>query len=271
MRNGAAPGAPFDVLHTDDVPLGAPSARCRVSRGVRIRDARGRHDEPADEPRKGRDLFPAEHVMRVLSTGARAPLPHDRPRRRRGLRHRAFSNFPRRPESWPDRRMKLPAVVNAQGMAGPKGRLLWASPALPGAVHDAGAARAHGIIDALTETGITCRPDRGDHGAGDSAHLPLPWPMGRPPGLPAGRQPVPREVRALAEQAIATLESRLTSPQAPPLDDRGHRPRPSGPRPPSGQLALRSRQPAAGIRSLRVNPKGSRTGRRDDDVADLSQ
>ena len=35
--------------------------------------------------------------------------------------------------------------VNVQVIADPFGRLLWASPALPGAVHDVRAARAHGI------------------------------------------------------------------------------------------------------------------------------
>ena len=41
--------------------------------------------------------------------------------------------------------------MNVQVLADPAGRLLWASPALPGAVHDIRAAREHGIIDALTE------------------------------------------------------------------------------------------------------------------------
>jgi hypothetical protein len=41
--------------------------------------------------------------------------------------------------------------MNVQVLADPHGRLLWASPALPGAVHDVRAAREHGIIDALPE------------------------------------------------------------------------------------------------------------------------
>ncbi|GAB3286101.1 hypothetical protein GCM10027456_81930 [Kineosporia babensis] len=36
-------------------------------------------------------------------------------------------------------------VVNVQVISDPVGRLIWASPALPGARHDAGAAREHGI------------------------------------------------------------------------------------------------------------------------------
>ena len=39
--------------------------------------------------------------------------------------------------------------VNVQVLADPAGRLLWTSPALPGATHDIAAARTHGIIDAL--------------------------------------------------------------------------------------------------------------------------
>ena len=51
--------------------------------------------------------------------------------------------------------------MNVQVLAGPFGRLLWASAALPGAVHDVKAARTHGIIDALTHAGIRCWADKG--------------------------------------------------------------------------------------------------------------
>ncbi|WP_373305334.1 transposase family protein, partial [Streptomyces roseolus] len=43
--------------------------------------------------------------------------------------------------------------TNVQAVADPFGRLLWASPALPGAVHDVRAAREHGVIDALARAG----------------------------------------------------------------------------------------------------------------------
>ena len=56
--------------------------------------------------------------------------------------------------------------VNVQVMADPAGRLMWASPALPGARHDMGAAREHGLIDALRATGITVIADNGYRGAG---------------------------------------------------------------------------------------------------------
>lgn len=97
--------------------------------------------------------------------------------------------------------------MNVQVIADPKGRLLWASPALAGAVHDVRAAREHGIIDALAEAGITCWADKGYQGAGGTARLPH---RGRWEKLSAGQQAVNRshaKVRALVEQAIATLNS----------------------------------------------------------------
>lgn len=45
---------------------------------------------------------------------------------------------------------------SAGAIAGPFGNLLWASPALPGGVHDIQAARTHGVIDALTQA--SCPP-----------------------------------------------------------------------------------------------------------------
>ena len=46
--------------------------------------------------------------------------------------------------------------MNVQVITDPAGRMLWASPASPGAVHDIKAARTHGIIDALQEAGVEC-------------------------------------------------------------------------------------------------------------------
>ncbi|WP_033320945.1 IS5 family transposase [Streptomyces yerevanensis] len=97
--------------------------------------------------------------------------------------------------------------MNVQVIADPKGRLLWASPALAGAVHDVRAAREHGIIDALAEAGITCWADKGYLGAGGTIRLPY---RGRWDGLSTGQQAVNRshaKVRALVEQAIARLKS----------------------------------------------------------------
>jgi len=46
--------------------------------------------------------------------------------------------------------------MNVQVLTDPFGRLLWASPALPGSVHDLTAARTHGIIDALAAAELKC-------------------------------------------------------------------------------------------------------------------
>ncbi|MGW5255828.1 IS5 family transposase [Streptomyces sp. NPDC004012] len=97
--------------------------------------------------------------------------------------------------------------INVQVTADPRGRLMWASPALAGAVHDVRAAREHGIIEALAEAGITCWADKGYQGAGGTVRLPY---RGRWDSLSTGQQAVNRshaKIRALVEQAIATLKS----------------------------------------------------------------
>ena len=50
--------------------------------------------------------------------------------------------------------------VNVQVLADARGRLLWASPSLPGAVHDVKAARTHGIPKALIKFGEACSPTK---------------------------------------------------------------------------------------------------------------
>ena len=50
--------------------------------------------------------------------------------------------------------------VNVQVIADPLGRLIWLSPALPGAVHDLKAARHHGILAALTRAAMAALPIR---------------------------------------------------------------------------------------------------------------
>jgi DDE superfamily endonuclease len=97
--------------------------------------------------------------------------------------------------------------MNVQVIADPHGKLLWASPALPGAVHDIKAVRTHGIIDALTEAGLALLgrqglPGRGQHHAGA-----LPRPSDR---LSAGQRTVNAahaRIRTLGEQAMATLKT----------------------------------------------------------------
>jgi hypothetical protein len=89
----------------------------------------------------------------------------------------------------------------------PAGRLVWASPALPGAVHYIKAARTHGIIDALEDAGVECWADKGYRGAGGTVRLPY-W--GRWETLSAGQQAVNRSharILTLVEQAMATLKT----------------------------------------------------------------
>jgi hypothetical protein len=97
--------------------------------------------------------------------------------------------------------------MNVQVLTDPFGRLLWASPALPGAVHDIRAAREHGIIDALTQADITCWADKGYRGAGGTVRIAY-W--GRWDTLSHGMKAVNRshaKIRALVEQAVATLKN----------------------------------------------------------------
>jgi hypothetical protein len=97
--------------------------------------------------------------------------------------------------------------MNVQVITDPHGRMVWASPALPGAVHDIKAARTHGIIDALAEAGVPCWADKGYRGAGGTVRLPY-W--GRWETLSAGQQAVNcshAKIRALVEQAMATLKT----------------------------------------------------------------
>ena len=53
-----------------------------------------------------------------------------------------------------------------QVITDPAGRLIWISPVLPGARHDMGAAREHGLLDALQTAGVKVIADNGYRGAG---------------------------------------------------------------------------------------------------------
>ena len=60
-----------------------------------------------------------------------------------------------------------------QVIADAAGRLIRASAALPGAVHDLTAARTHGIIDALTIANAMTFADKGYQGAGGTIRTPF--------------------------------------------------------------------------------------------------
>jgi hypothetical protein len=61
--------------------------------------------------------------------------------------------------------------VNVQVIADPAGRLVGISPALPGARHDMGAAREHGIIDAFAAAGVRAAADSAYEGGGPAIRV----------------------------------------------------------------------------------------------------
>lgn len=63
--------------------------------------------------------------------------------------------------------------VNTQTLADPAGRLLWASPAVPGATNDIKAARDQDILAALTTAGVKVLADKGYQGAGRGINVPF--------------------------------------------------------------------------------------------------
>jgi hypothetical protein len=74
-------------------------------------------------------------------------------------------------------------------------------------IHDLRAAREHRIVDALADVDITCWADKGHRGAGGTVRTPC-WGRWETPSI--GQQAVNRshaKIRALVEQAAATLKS----------------------------------------------------------------
>ncbi|MFK4143491.1 transposase family protein [Streptomyces filamentosus] len=94
--------------------------------------------------------------------------------------------------------------MNVQVLTDPFGRLLWASPALPGSTHDLTAARQHGIIDALAAAGLTCWADKAYQGAGRPVRVPF---RGRHLKRWKRRHNTTHaKIRCVGEQAMATLK-----------------------------------------------------------------
>ncbi|MFH8670316.1 transposase family protein [Streptomyces anulatus] len=94
--------------------------------------------------------------------------------------------------------------MNVQVLTDPFGRLLWASPALPGSTHDLTAARQHGIIEALAEAGLKCWADKAYQGAGGTVRVPF---RGRRLKRWKRRHHTTHaKIRCLGEQAMATLK-----------------------------------------------------------------
>ncbi|WP_405103966.1 transposase family protein [Micromonospora sp. NBC_01412] len=99
--------------------------------------------------------------------------------------------------------------VNVQVIADAAGRLVWASPALPGSAHALTAARVHGIIDALTSPDVMTFADKGYQGARGSVRTPFKRRRCRPK-MSRQQEAVNRghaRIRARGERAIATLKT----------------------------------------------------------------
>jgi DDE superfamily endonuclease/Helix-turn-helix of DDE superfamily endonuclease len=99
--------------------------------------------------------------------------------------------------------------VNVQVLADAAGRLVWASPALPGATHDLTAARDHGLIGALSSANVMTFADKAYQGAGGSIWTPFKRHTQRPP-LSRRLKEVNRvhaRIRALGERAVAMLRT----------------------------------------------------------------
>lgn len=128
--------------------------------------------------------------------------------------------------------------VNVQVIADPAGRLIWASAALPGSVHDLTAARTHAIIDALTNMNVMTLADKAYQGARGSIRTPFKRHRYRPKlslaeeGQPRSR-PNPRHRRARQRhpQDLESPDQAALQP-APGDPDRAGHPRPTSRREP---------------------------------------
>ncbi len=95
--------------------------------------------------------------------------------------------------------------MNVQVLTDPFGRLLRASPALPGSTHDLTAARQHGIIEARAEAGLKCWADKAYQGAGGTVRVPFR--SRRLKRWKRRHNTTQAKIRYLGEQAMATLKS----------------------------------------------------------------
>ncbi|MER6097715.1 transposase family protein [Streptomyces sp. NPDC001728] len=90
--------------------------------------------------------------------------------------------------------------MNVQVLTDPFGRVLWASPALPGSTHDL----TYGIVDAVAAAGLKCWADKAYQGAGRPVRVPF---RGRRLKRWQSRHNSSHaKIRCLGEQAMATLK-----------------------------------------------------------------
>jgi hypothetical protein len=154
--------------------------------------------------------------------------------------------------------------MNVQVLTDSFGRLLWALPTLPGAVHDIRAAREHGIIDALAKADVTCWADKGYRGADGTVRVPY-W--GQWETLSPGQKAVNRshaKIRAVVERPSRTGGFCAISGAPPPGSPPSSRPslpctKPAQTDDGKGSVGLRSASPAFGVPSMLAG--SSRRGR----------
>nr|WSX47716.1 transposase family protein [Streptomyces sp. NBC_00974] len=94
--------------------------------------------------------------------------------------------------------------MNVQVLTDPFGRLLWASPALPGSTHDLTAARTHEIVDALAAAGVKCWADKAYQGAG--RHIRVPFRGRRLKRWKRRHNSSHAKIRCVGKQAMAVLK-----------------------------------------------------------------
>nr|WSX54241.1 transposase family protein [Streptomyces sp. NBC_00974] len=94
--------------------------------------------------------------------------------------------------------------MNVQVLTDPFGRLLWASPALPGSTHDLTAARTHEIVDALAAAGVKCWADKAYQGAG--RHIRVPFRGRRLKRWKRRHNSSHAKIRCVGKQARAVLK-----------------------------------------------------------------
>jgi hypothetical protein len=116
--------------------------------------------------------------------------------------------------------------VNVQILADPHGELIWASPALPGSIHDLRAARSHGLIDALTRSAVATLADKGYRGARGAVGVPfygrqLPTRM-REVNAAHAKGPRHRRTGGLRPQDLATAHQAALLPATCHRPGRGH-------------------------------------------------
>ncbi|MGW7141900.1 transposase family protein [Streptomyces xanthophaeus] len=94
--------------------------------------------------------------------------------------------------------------MNVQVLTDPFGRLLWASPALPGATHDLTAARSHGIVDMLAAAGLKYWADKAYQGTG--RHIRVPFRGCQLKRWKRRHNSSHAKIRCVGEQAMAVLK-----------------------------------------------------------------